>query len=118
MYEKMQTLSENVGVVSVRETKIGMNKWDRENIEHNYASEESCNQFMNDYIEFSPQTNVWIKRMNLYTQLRSINQQISKGKRADITHFAQACLASMTRYLSQIVKSACVSRRARRDYAN
>jgi hypothetical protein len=94
MYEKMQTLSENVGVVSVRETKIGMNKWDRENIEHNYASEESCNQFMNDYIEFSPQTNVWIKRMNLYTQLRSINQQISKGKRADITHFAQACLAS------------------------
>jgi hypothetical protein len=32
--------------------------------------------------------------MNLYTQLCSINQRISKGKRADITHFARACLAS------------------------
>ena len=70
MYSKMKSLQESVGTVSPRQLKIAMNKWDRENAEHKISSEENCNQFKNDYIEFSPQTNLWIKRRDLYKQLR------------------------------------------------
>jgi hypothetical protein len=61
MYKKMKDLQDGVGTKSPREIKIGMNKWDCENIEHKLSSEEHCNQFKNDWIEFSPETNVWIK---------------------------------------------------------
>jgi hypothetical protein len=94
MYSKMKSLQDGVGTLSDRKLKICMNKWDRENVEHKLGSEEACNQYKNDYIKFSPETNVWIKRRDLYTQLHSINVRRDQGKRADITHFVRACAAS------------------------
>lgn len=94
MYSKMQSIQDSVGQVPPRELKIKMNKWDQENVEHKLAAEEGCNQYKNDFLEFSPETNVWIKRRDLYTQLRSINARLEQGKRADITHFARACAVS------------------------
>jgi hypothetical protein len=94
MYRKMAKLQDGVGSLSPREIKIGLNKWDRENVEHKLSSEEHCNQFKNDWIEFSPETNVWIKRRDLYNQLRSINARRRQGKRADITHFVRNCAVS------------------------
>eukprot|EP00956_Cyclotella_meneghiniana_P035904 scaffold119318_cov42-Cyclotella_meneghiniana.AAC.1 len=86
MYSKMKSLQDNVGTVSPRQMSIAMNKWDRENAEHKLSSEEHCNQFKNDYIEFSPQTNLWIKRRDLYKQLR-----LELGKDVNVTHFARSC---------------------------
>jgi hypothetical protein len=94
MYSKVKSLQDGVGILSDPELKIRMNKWDQENVEHKLGSEEACNQYKNDYIEFSPETNIWIKRRDLYTQLRSINQRRAQGKRADITHFVRSCAAS------------------------
>jgi hypothetical protein len=73
MYAKIKSLQKGAGVVPERQTKVGMNKWDQENSEHKISAEDKCNQFKNDYIEFSPETNVWIKRRDLYTQQHSIN---------------------------------------------
>lgn len=94
MYAKMQKMQEEVDVVPAVQTKIGMNKWDRENTEDKLSSEDHCNQFKNDHLEFSPGVNVWIKRRDLYKQLLSINSRRSQGKRADITHFVRSCAAS------------------------
>jgi hypothetical protein len=94
MYTKMKKMEDEVDMVPAVETRKAMNKWDRENAEHKLSSEESCNQFKNDHLEFSPEVNVWIKRRDLYTQLLSINARREQGKRADITHFVRSCAAS------------------------
>eukprot|EP00956_Cyclotella_meneghiniana_P034366 scaffold104037_cov45-Cyclotella_meneghiniana.AAC.3 len=94
MYSKMKALHDASDSVSPRQLKIAMNKWDRENTEHKISAEENCNQFKNDYIEFSPQTNIWIKRRDLYKQLRSINARRKLGKEVNVTHFARSCVVA------------------------
>lgn len=94
MYSKMDHIATTVGDVPREETRRLMNKWDQEHTEHQTCAEAFCNQFKNDFIEFSPEINVWIKRRDLYSQLQSINARLAAGKRADITHFARACAAS------------------------
>lgn len=91
MYSKMEVLSESVGYTDNDVLREGMNAWDRENVQHKYCSENDCNNLMNDDLEFLPEVDIWIKRRDLYTQLKSIQAQRRAGKRPPLSHFLLAC---------------------------
>jgi hypothetical protein len=91
MYGKMETLICGVDTLTPSELGEGMNRWDGQHTEHQRGSENHCNQFMNDDLEFSPETDIWIKRRDLYRQLQSIRQRQKEGVRADVTHFVRSC---------------------------
>ena len=87
----MEVLSESVGCMDNEVLREGMNAWDRENVQHKYCSENDCNNLMNDDLEFSPEVDVWIKRRDLYTQLKSIQARRRAGNRPPLSHFLRAC---------------------------
>jgi hypothetical protein len=75
MYSKMETLLSGEGSLSPSELGEGINRWDGQHTEHQRGSENHCNQFMNDDLEFSPETDIWLKRRDLYRQLQSIRRR-------------------------------------------
>ena len=87
----MEDLSDSVGVVDNATLRDGMNRWDRENVQHKYGAEGDCNTLKNDDLDFSPVVDVWIKRRDLYIQLQSINRRRRAGKRPPTSHFLWAC---------------------------
>jgi hypothetical protein len=91
MFTKMEALSDSVGVVDNATLREGMNRWDRENVQHKYGAEGDCNTFKNDDLDFSPVVDCWIKRPDLYIQLQSINRRRRVDKRPPTSHFLRAC---------------------------
>ena len=93
MFDKMDSLLQAVDSpdFSSEEVRSGLNAFDREHIQQQYASENRCNHFKNDFLDFSPTVNVWIKRKELFSQLMSINARRRAGKRSPTSHFLRAC---------------------------
>ena len=91
MFSKMEALHESVSKADNAVLRDGMNRWDRENVQHKYSAEGDCNTFKNHHLEFSPVVDIWIKRRDLYKQLKSINERRGSGKRPPISHFLRAC---------------------------
>ena len=93
MFEKMESMilaSEQPGYCA-DDLAARMNSFDMEHTQQQYAAENQCNYFKNDFLEFSPEVNLWKRRKELYDQLLSINARKAAGKRVPTSHFVRSC---------------------------
>lgn len=93
MFEKMEGMLETSSDsnFSRDELAASMNAFDAEHTQQQYAAENSCNYFKNDFLDFSPEVNLWIRRKEIYEQLLSIKARRQTGKRVPTSHFVRSC---------------------------
>ena len=93
MFEKMEGMLETSSCsnFSREELAASMNAFDAEHTQQQYAAENSCNYFKNDFLDFSPEVNLWIRRKEIYEQLLSIKARRQTGKRVPTSHFVRSC---------------------------